>query len=101
MTFYAPGGIGSPKSTPHPEQWSESGLILERHRGQRAILSPMTMNVTSATSESAHQAIATITGVLWRKPNILTTAADIASLNITRERRLRCSLIVLAPDSMG
>jgi hypothetical protein len=76
-------------------------VIFEPHRGQRAILAPTVINVTNATRESAHQAIATISGHLWRKPNKLATKADIVRLNITRERRPRCSLIVMAPDSMG
>jgi hypothetical protein len=60
----------------------------------------MTINVTKATSESAHQEITTVSGHFWRRPNRLATKADIVRLNITRERRLRCSLMVMAPDSM-
>jgi hypothetical protein len=101
VTFYAAGGIGSPKSMPHRAHWSASGVSLEPHRGQRRILAPTTINVTNATSESAHQAIATVSGHLWRKPNKLATKADIVRLNITRERRPRWSLIVMASDSMG
>jgi hypothetical protein len=101
MTFYAAGGIGSPKLTPHPAHWSASGLILEPHRGQRAILAPTTINVTKATSESAHHAIATISGHFWRRPNKLAAKADMVRLNVTCELRLRCARIVMAPDSMG
>jgi hypothetical protein len=61
----------------------------------------MTINVTKATSESAHQEIATISGHFWRNPNKLAMKADIVRLNISRERRLRCSLMVMAPDSMA
>jgi hypothetical protein len=100
MRFYAAGGIGSPKLTPHPAHWSASGLILEPHRGQRGILAPMKINVTKAASESAHQEIATIGGHFWTRPNKLAAKADIVRLNITCERRLRCALIVMAPDSM-
>jgi hypothetical protein len=45
--------------------------------------------------------MATISGHLWRKPRKLAAKADFVRLNIVRERRPRCSLIVMAPDSMG
>jgi hypothetical protein len=101
MTFYAAGGIGSRKLTPHPAHWSAWGLILEPQRGQRAILAPTTINVTKATSESAHHVIATIGGHFWRRPNKLAAKADIVRLNVTCERRLRCALMVMAPVSMA
>jgi hypothetical protein len=101
MRFYAAGGIGSPKSMPQLAHWSALELIFEPHRGQRAILAPTTINATNATSDSAHQAIATVSGHFWRKPKKLAMKAEIVRLNITRERRPSCSLIVMASDSMG
>jgi hypothetical protein len=100
MTFYPAGGIGSSRLTPHPAHWSASGVILEPHRGHLTILAPMTINATKATSEIAHQVSATISGHFCRRPNKLAAKAEIVRLNITCERRLRCSLIVVAPDSM-
>jgi len=61
----------------------------------------MTINAIKATRESAHQQIASVAGHFWRRPNKPATKAEIVRLNITRERRLRCSLIVRAPDSIG
>jgi len=62
---------------------------------------PTTINVTNATSETAHQARAAMSGHFCTKPNKLATKADTVRLNITRERRSRCSLIVMVPDFMS